>query len=433
MGIFADRIAALGTENAFRIGDDIKAVERMGMEVIRFNIGEPDFNTPQSINDVAVEQINCGNSHYTDPAGIEPLRRAIAAEVGETRGISVDPEQVVVTSGAKPPISYTMMSFVNPGDEVIYPSPGFPIYESWVTFVGAKPVPLHLEEEKGFRFDAADLEKLISPKTRLLIINSPSNPTGGVLTRADIEDIASLIRRHCDESVRIYSDEVYEYIIFDGLTHQSIVSLPGMRERTVLVSGHSKTYAMTGWRLGYAVLPTVEEARVFRQLNINITSCTPPFIQVAGRYAIESNATKAIVAEMRRQFEERRNYVVKALNGIEGITCAMPQGAFYVFPNIKGVCEKLGILDSYASLPSRKAASTSPSTMFQMFLLYRYGVATMDRRSFGVIGSEGKHFLRLSTATEMGLLKRGIEKIAAASRDRKGFEEFAREGKHLSF
>ena len=433
MEIFADRIAALGTENAFKIGDDIKACERMGMEVIRLNLGEPDFNSPQGINEVGMEQINIGNSHYTDPAGIEPLRRAIAAEVGETRGITVDPEQVVVTSGAKPPISYTMLSYVNPGDEVIYPSPGFPIYESWVTFLGATPVPLHLEEEKGFRFDAADLEKLISPRTRLLMINSPSNPTGGVLTRDDLEETAALVRDRCDERVRIYSDEVYEYIIFDGLTHQSIISVPGMRERTVLVSGHSKTYAMTGWRLGYAVLPTLEEARLFRQLNINTISCTPPFIQEAGRAAIEDEANKAIVGEMRRQFEERRNYVVKALNEIDGITCAMPQGAFYVFPNIGGVCEKLGVLGFYASLPPDKAARTSPSTMFLMFLLYRYGVATMDRRSFGVIGSEGKHFLRLSTATKMDLLKRGIEKIAEASGDRKGFEQFAQEGEHLSF
>ncbi len=225
---------------------------------------------------------------------------------------------------------------------------------------------------------------------------------------------------------------MYEYIVFDGLTHQSIISIPGMQERTILVSGHSKTYAMTGWRLGYTVLPTLEEARLFRQLNINIFSCTAPFVQEAGRAAIENEASKGIVAEMRRQFEERRNYVVKALNDIDGITCAMPQGAFYVFPNIGGVCDKLGVLDFYSSLPPDRAARTSPSTIFLMFLLYRYGVATMDRRSFGVIGSEGKHFLRLSTATKMDLLKNGIEKIAQASKDSKGFEEFAREGEHLA-
>jgi aspartate aminotransferase len=429
---FADRIQLLGTENAFKLGDDIARCEKMGMKVIRLNLGEPDFNSPENINEVAITNINRGNSHYTNPQGIPTFRESIARRVLETRGVKVQPEQIVVTTGAKPPISYTMMSYVNPHDEVIYPSPGFPIYESWVTFMGASPVPLHLEEEKGFRFDAGDLEKLISRKTKVLILNSPSNPTGGVLTRQDLEGIAEVIRKKARSDIRIYSDEVYEDILFDGHQHQSILSMPGMSDKTIMVSGHSKSYAMTGWRLGYAVLPTVEEAMVFRQLNINIISCTPPFIQEAGKEALDNKATEKIVQAMVKEFEKRRNVVVDGLNRIQGIHCNRPEGAFYVFPNIAGVCRQLGILEAYDKLPATKKAQTSPSTLFQMFLLYHHGVATMDRRSFGNIGSEGKHYLRLSTATDMDSLKEGVRRIEVASKDIEGFRKFMATGEHLS-
>ena len=431
MSAFADRVNSLGTENAFKIGDDIKRCLEKGMDVVKLNLGEPDFNSAENINRVAIKNIEAGNSHYTDPQGIIGLRETIARQVKQTRGIEVDPRQVVVTSGAKPPISYTMMSYVNPGDEVIYPSPGFPIYESWVTFVGAKPVPLHLEEEKGFRFDAGDIERLITPRTKVLIINSPSNPTGGVLTLDDLKEIAGVIRDKANPNIRIYSDEVYEDILFDGNTHHSIVSQPGMRERTVMVSGHSKSYAMTGWRLGYAVLPTAEEAIVFRQLNINIISCTPPFIQEAGKQALDGKENRPIVASMTSEFQKRRDVVVSMLNAIDGVHCNKPQGAFYVFPNIAGVCKKLGVIDAFESLDPQTKKKTSPSTMFQMFALYEHGVATMDRRSFGVIGSEGKHFLRLSTAASMELLKEGVRRIEAASKDRGGFERFFKAGEHL--
>ncbi len=431
MGAYADRIKLLGTENAFKIGDDIRRCEQMGVKVIKLNLGEPDFNSAENINQVAIENIEAGNSHYTDPQGILPLRESIARHVEKTRGIPIDPRQVVVTSGAKPPISYTMMTYVNPGDEVIYPSPGFPIYESWVTFVGAVPVPLHLEEDKDFRFDAADLERLITPKTKVLIINSPSNPTGGVLTGEDLQDIARLIRDKARPDIRIYSDEVYEDIVFDGRKHESMLPLPGMAKNTILVSGHSKTFAMTGWRLGYAVLPSVEEAIVFRQLNINIISCTPPFIQAAGKAALDNEENTGIVAAMVREFEKRRDVVVEGLNRINGIHCNEPQGAFYVFPNITDVCRKLGILEAYEKLPSEEKQRTSPSTLFQMFTLYRHGVATMDRRSFGVIGSEGKHYLRLSTATDMESLKEGLRRIEAASKDRGGFQDFMKQQDHL--
>ncbi len=431
MGVFADRVLNLGTENAFKIGDDIKRCEAKGMKIIKLNLGEPDFDSAQNINDVGIKNINAGNSHYTDPQGIIKFRESIAAQVKRTRGIDVDPQRVVVTTGAKPPISYTMMAFVNPGDEVIYPSPGFPIYESWVTFLGAKPVPLHLEEEKNFRFDASDIERLITPKTKVLIINSPSNPTGGVLTEADLTEIARVINDKASPDIRVYSDEVYEDIIFDGNKHRSIVSFPGMAEKTVLVSGHSKSYAMTGWRLGYAVLPTVEEAMVFRQFNINIISCTPPFIQEAGKQALDGDENRGIVASMTTEFQERRDMVVDALNAIDGVSCNKPEGAFYVFPNIGGACRKLGMIEMYESLDAKTKKVTSPSTMFQMFALYEHGVATMDRRSFGAIGSEGKHFLRLSTATDMESLKEGVRRIEAASLDKDGFKRFFEAGEHL--
>lgn len=431
MDLYADRVKSLGTENAFKIGDDIRRCEQMGMKVVKLNLGEPDFTSAENINRVAIENIRSGNSHYTDPQGILPFRESIARQILETRGARVDPQQIVVTTGAKPAISYTMMTYVNPGDEVIYPSPGFPIYESWVTFVGAVPVPLHLEEEKGFRFDAVDLERLITPRTKVLIINSPSNPTGGVLTAEDLKDIAGVIRDRAAPGIRIYSDEIYEDIIFDGKEHESIVSIPGMFEKTILVSGHSKSYAMTGWRLGYAVLPTTDEAMVFRQLNINIISCTPPFIQEAGKEALDNEENRGIIAAMVNEFAKRRDVVVDRLNRIDGVHCNKPEGAFYVFPNIDGVCRELGIIEAYEKLPPETKQRTSPSTIFQMFALYHHGVATMDRRSFGAIGSEGKHYLRLSTATDMESLKEGVQRIEAASRDKEGVARFIREGDHL--
>lgn len=431
MSVFADRVKNLGTENAFKIGDDIKRCVEKGMDVIRLNLGEPDFNSAENINRAAIREIEAGNSHYTDPQGIIALREAIARQVRRTRGFEVDPRQVVVATGAKPPISYTMMSYVDPGDEVIYPSPGFPIYESWVTFVGARPVPLHLEEEKNFRFDAGDLEKLVTPKTKVLIINSPSNPTGGVLTLEDLKDISRVIRDKARPDIRIYSDEVYEDIVFDGKKHESIVSQPGMREKTVLVSGHSKSYSMTGWRLGYAVLPTVEEAMTFRQLNINIISCTPPFIQEAGKQALEGPENAGIVASRTAEFQKRRDFVVDGLNAIDGVRCNKPEGAFYVFPNIAGACENLGVIEAYESLDAATKKKTSPATIFQMFLLYEHGVATMDRRSFGAIGSEGKHFLRLSTATSMEKLAEGVRRLEAATKDREGFRRFFARGERL--
>ncbi|MEE8148512.1 MAG: aminotransferase class I/II-fold pyridoxal phosphate-dependent enzyme [Longimicrobiales bacterium] len=427
MALIARRIVSLGTENAFKLGVDIQRCVDRGMDVIRLNLGEPDFDSAPHINRVGISNIEAGNSHYCDPAGIRPFRETIARHVSASRGIEVDPDQVVVTPGAKPPIGYTMQTFVDPGDEVIYPSPGFPIYESWVTYSGAQPVPLKLVEERGFAFAPDDLAELITERTKVIILCSPSNPTGGVLSRDTLEGIAEVVRERCSPDVRIYTDEVYEHILFDGAEHHSIASCPGMAERTVLVSGHSKGFAMTGWRLGYAVLPTTEEAAIFKQLNINIISCVPPFVQEAGRAAYESPDSVQTVAEMVAAFERRRDWVVPALNETEGVRCQRPGGAFYVFPNVEGACGQLGVLEAYERRSDEARARTSPSGMLQMFLLYRYGVATMDRPSFGALGAEGEHFLRLSIATSLDKLQEGVRRMREAVADRDGFAAFLEE------
>lgn len=424
MGLLADRIAELGTENAFEIGKDIARVEARGREVIRFNLGQPDFESPAHVNREGIRQIEAGNTHYVDPAGILPLRRAIAAHLAASRGLEVDVDRIVVTPGAKPPIGLAMLTYANPGDEVIYPNPGFPIYESWVTFVGAKPVPLELVEERDFAFSPEDLAARVSDRTKVIILNSPSNPTGGVLSKADLEGIAQVIREKAPADVRVFSDEVYEHILFDGRRHFSIASEEGMEERTVVVSGHSKGFAMTGWRLGWALLPTAEEARVFRQLNINTLSCVPPFIQEAGREALENPETGRVVARMVASFQERRDWVVPALNEIPGVRCREPGGTFYVFPNVSGMCEALGVPDAYRALPDAARRRTCPSAMLQMFLLYGHGIATMDRGSFCRIGSEGQHYLRLSIATGMAELKKGVALMKTAAGDRDGFARF---------
>jgi aspartate/methionine/tyrosine aminotransferase len=423
MTLLAARMGNLGTENAFRVGDDIARCVARGMDVVRLNIGEPDFDSAPHINEAAIAEIRAGNSHYTDPQGIPGLRAAVAAHVTRTRGIAADASRVIVTTGGKPSIGFTMQAYVDPGDEVIYPSPGFPIYESWVTYVGATPVPLSLREASGFTFTAQDLAARITPRTKVIILCSPSNPTGGVLTRAELAAIATVIRERCRPDVRVYSDEIYEHIVFDGAVHYSIAAEPGMAERTIIASGHSKGFAMTGWRLGWALLPTAEEAQIFKQLNINSISCVPPFIQEAGRVALESPESAPTVEHMVSAFQGRRDWVVSALNAIPGVSCQIPRGAFYVFPNVAGVCEQLGILAAYGTLDADAHARTSPSRMLQGFLLERYGVATMDRNSFGRIGADGEHFLRLSIAASLERLREGIKRMQQAFSDKAGWTE----------
>ena len=414
---FASRISAIGSENAFKIGPHIREVEARGTRVIRCNIGEPDFPLPLHIAEAVKREIDRGQTHYCDPQGVEPLREAIAKSMGESRGLEITPDRVVVFPGAKPPIGFAQEVYCDPGDQVIYPSPGFPIYESFTRYLGAVPVPLHLREEKGFAFGARDIERLISGRTKLIYLNFPSNPTGGVASREQLEEIADVIMALAPSDVRVYSDEVYEHILYGGAEHHSIASIPGMAERTILVSGVSKSYAWTGGRVGWAVLPTAEEAAVFRNLNINYFSCVPAYNQLGAAHAIESPESAISIAEMVGEFEKRRDFIVPRLNAIDGITCAMPQGAFYVFPNISGVCERLGIHDRFAS------------SMFQMFLLYQYGVATLDRKSFGQIGAEDKHYLRISIATAMDDLKEAVARLERASTDVEGFRRFIAKGK----
>jgi aspartate/methionine/tyrosine aminotransferase len=427
---FARRVDALGTENAFKIGPRIREVEESGKRVIRCNIGEPDFALPRHIAEEVKRQIDLDQTHYVDPQGIEPLRNAIAKSVGEKRGLKIAADRVVVFPGAKPPIGFAQEVYCDPGDHVIYPSPGFPIYESFIRYLGAQPMPLHLQEENGFTFRANELEPLLSERTKLLYLNFPSNPTGGVATRAQLEETAGIIRLMAPEPMRVYSDEVYEDIVFDGRHHQSIASLPGMERRTIIVSGVSKTYAWTGGRVGWAVFPTAEEAAVFRNLNINYFSCVPAYNQWGAKVAIESPESAPAIARMVNAFSERRDLVVNALNAIDGVTCHRPGGAFYVFPNISGVCQRLGVLDAYAALPGDTRKRTSPATLFQLFLLYRYQVATLDRRSFGVIGSEGKNFLRISIATGIEDLAEAVKRISRAADDQAGFRRFMDERRY---
>jgi aspartate/methionine/tyrosine aminotransferase len=426
-GLYAARSDTIGTENAFKIGPLIAAVEKAGHRVIKCNLGEPDFPLPEHIRDEVKRQLDADNTHYCDPQGVLPLREAVAGYMGASRGLSITPDRVCVFSGAKPPIGYSQQIYCDPGDEVIYPSPGFPIYESFIGYVGASPVPLHLEESAGFSFTGADLEPLITKRTKIIILNFPSNPTGGVATREQIEGIAEVIRARAPRQVRIYSDEVYESILFDGARHHSIASVPGMEEKTILVSGVSKTYCWTGGRIGWAVLPTAEEAALFKNLNINYVSCVSPYNQVGAKLAIESPESGPIIEKMGAEFQRRRDVVVAGLNAIPGVTCQTPMGAFYVFPNIEGVCRELGVLAAYEALPGPARGRTSPSSLFQMFLLFRYHVAVMDRRSFGAIGAEGRHFLRISIATCIDDLQQALERIAAAARDAECFPPFMKE------
>jgi len=432
MALYSQRVQQIGTENAFKIGPYINEVAATGRKVIRCNLGEPDFPLPAHIREEVKRQLDADMTHYVDPQGILPLREAIAAEMGARRGLTVTPDRVVVFPGGKPPIGFSQEIYCDPGDEVIYPSPGFPIYESFTNYLGLRPVPLHLDEQKGFAFNGDDLAPLITPRTKLIIVNFPSNPTGGVATHAQLESIAEVILAKAPADARIYADEIYENILFDGNRHFSIASLPGMAARTIIASGASKSYSWTGGRVGWAVLPTAEEALMFKTLNINYFSCISAYNQLGAKLAIESPESQPVMERMVRAFQERRDHVVDALNSIDGIRCQMPKGAFYVFPNIAGLCERLGAIELYERLPADVKPRTSPSTLVQMFLLFRYGVATLDRRAFGVIGSEGRHFLRISVATALDDLKEGMERIRAASQDRDGLGAFVREGRRLS-
>jgi aspartate aminotransferase len=387
--LFANRIDNLGTETAFEMLAKANELERIGREIIHLEIGEPDFPTGQNIIEAAVKAMREGLTKYTPAPGMMETRKIIAEYISTTRGIAVDPEEVVLVPGGKPIIFFSILALVNPGDEVIYPNPGFPIYESVIRFVGGNPVPIPLREENDFRIDLDELRSIISDKTKMLILNSPQNPTGSILTRKDIEGIAEEVQKH---NLLVLSDEIYEKIIYEGEVY-SIASVPGMKERTVILNGFSKSYSMTGWRLGYGVMNRYLAEQITR-LVINNNSCVPGFIQVAGMEALTGSQLKS--REMVLEFQRRRDFIVDGLNTIPGITCLKPPGAFYVFPNIKAFGMK--------------------STELANYLLNEAGVATLGGQSFGEYG-EG--YLRISYANSLKNIKEALRKIEGAVKDLK--------------
>jgi aspartate aminotransferase len=377
----ADRMSRLGTETAFEVLNRARALEARGKDIIHLEIGEPDFDTPQNIIASATDALHAGWTHYGPSAGLPELREAIAEEVSRTRGVRVQPEEVVVVPGGKPIIFFSILALVNAGDEVIYPNPGFPIYESMVNYVGGRAVPLPLHEDKEFGFDVNELSELITDGTRLIILNSPHNPTGGVLTKRNIEQIAEVI---ADRNIFVLSDEIYSRLIFDG-RHHSIIAEPGFKDRTILLDGFSKTYAMTGWRMGYGVMRPDLAVQVAR-LMTNSNSCTASFSQIAGIEALRGDQSS--VDRMRAEFQQRRDMFVAGLNRIPHFSCRMPKGAFYVFPNISGT-----------GWDSKRLADA---------LLEEAGVACLSGTSFG---DYGEGYIRFSIANSMDNLARALERI----------------------
>ena len=377
----ATRMARLGTETAFEVLVKAKALEATGRDIIHLEIGEPDFDTPGNIIDAGCDALRKGFTHYGPSAGLMELREVIAQYVSETRRVNVAPEEVVVVPGGKPIIFFSILALAEDGDEIIYPNPGFPIYESMINYVGAKAVPIRLREELDFRLDVGEFASLINDRTRLVILNSPQNPTGGVLTRDDIDAIARAIG---DRNIMVLSDEIYSRLIFEGEDY-SIMSIDGMKERTILLDGFSKTYAMTGWRMGYGVMRADLATHVSR-LMTNSNSCTASFTQIAGVEAL--CGSQEVVDEMRAKFKERRDIMVAGLNKIKGFSCRVPHGAFYVFPNI-----------TKTGWPSKKLADV---------LLEDAGVAALSGTAFGEFG-EG--YLRFSVANSIENIEQALDRI----------------------
>lgn len=377
----AKRMSRLGTETAFEVLVKARALEAKGRDIVHLEIGEPDFDTPANIIEAGSDALHRGWTHYCPSAGLPQLRQAIADEVARTRGVKVTPEEVVVVPGGKPIIFFLILALVEEGDEVIYPNPGFPIYESMVNFLGAKAVPIRLREEMDFRLDVDELKSLITERTKLIILNSPHNPTGGILEERDVREIAEAIG---DRDILVLTDEIYSRLIFEG-AHFSILSLEGWRERTVLLDGFSKTYAMTGWRMGYGVMRADLATHVAR-LMTNSNSCTASFTQVAGIEALRGDQSS--VEKMCAEFKRRRDLMVAGLNKIKGFSCRLPKGAFYTFPNITGTGWK-----------SKKLADA---------LLEDAGVAGLSGTAFG---DYGEGYLRFSVANSMENLEKALGRI----------------------
>ncbi|MDA8201742.1 MAG: pyridoxal phosphate-dependent aminotransferase [Chloroflexi bacterium] len=378
----AKRMEGIGTETAFEASARARALEATGVDVVHLEIGEPDFDTPANIRAAAQRALDRGRTHYAPFPGIPELRAAIAADATKRKGFEVTPDHVFVTVGGKGVMLYAIEALIDPGDEAIVPDPGYPIYESLVRFMGGTPVPIPLRQSNGFRLDVDELASLITPRTRLLVLNSPANPTGGVLTRGDLEQIAELAQRH---DLVVLADEIYGRILYEG-EHVSIASLPGMAERTIVLDGFSKTYAMTGWRLGYAIVPE-SLAFAFGRLLINSVSCVSTFEQDGAVEALTGpqDAVDAMVAE----FHARRDLIVDGLNQITGVTCLRPAGAFYVFPDVSGT----GL--SGAEFANR--------------LLYEAGVSGLAGTAFGGVGVG---HIRLSYANSQQNIRKALDRMA---------------------
>ncbi len=377
----AKRMSRLGTETAFVVLAKAKKLEAQGKEIIHLEIGEPDFDTPRNIIDAAIDALRDGWTHYGPSAGLPELREAVADEVTRTRGVKVDPADVVITPGGKPVMFFAMLALIDSDDEVIYPNPGFPIYESVINFIGAKPVPIRLREENQFRLDVDELASLVTPKTKMIVVNSPQNPTGSVLTEEDLRAIADIAIKN---DIIVLSDEIYSRTIYDG-EHRSMYSFDGMPERMIILDGYSKTYAMTGWRLGYGVMPAPLAEQVAK-LQTNCNSCTASFSQIAGISALTGPQTE--VEAMNREFRKRRDIVVEGLNKIKNVQCQVPDGAFYVFPNV-----------SRAGLKSEELADR---------ILREAGVAVLSDTSFG---SFGEGFIRISYANFIENINKALQRM----------------------
>jgi aspartate/methionine/tyrosine aminotransferase len=377
----AKRMQRLGTETAFEVLARAKALEAQGRSVVHLEIGEPDFDTPRNIVDAGVKALQEGATHYGPSAGLPQAREAFAEHFSRDRGVKVTPEQFVITPGAKPILYFVITALVDEGEEVVYPNPGFPIYESVIDFVGGKAVPLPLREENDFRIDHDELRSLTNSNTKLIIINSPGNPTGGVLTMEDLEVVAEVAKQN---DAWVLADEIYSHIVYEG-EHKSILEIDGMAERTIVLDGHSKTYAMTGWRLGYGVMPQ-DLAPSIARLMTNVNSCTASFTQLAGIEALLGDQSGA--EAMVKEFQVRRDLLVDALNEIPGLRCKKPGGAFYVFPNV----EETGV----------------KSEDFARTLLDEYGVASLAGTSFGRFGDG---YLRFSYANSQDNLREAVTRI----------------------
>ncbi|MGH9648073.1 MAG: pyridoxal phosphate-dependent aminotransferase [Bryobacteraceae bacterium] len=377
----AGRMSRLGTETAFEVLNRARALEKQGKDIVHLEIGEPDFDTPANVIEAGVNALRKGWTHYGPSAGLPELRQAIADYVSRTRHVPVTSDEVVVVPGGKPIIFFTILTLIESGDEVIYPNPGFPIYESMIDYCGGKAVPIPIREERDFSLDTKELASLINDRTKLIILNTPHNPTGGVLTKKDIVEVSEAIG---DRNILVLSDEIYSRLIYDG-DHFSIMSVPGFKERTVLLDGFSKTYAMTGWRLGYGVMRPDLAAKLAR-LATNATSCTASFTQIAGIEALTGDQSS--VDKMSAEFQHRRDVFVAGLNKIKGFSCRMPKGAFYTFPNI-----------TKTGWPSKKLADA---------LLEEAGVAALSGTAFGAFG-EG--YLRFSVANSLDNLNKALARI----------------------